>query len=245
MKKINFDPPEAPAVAPAAATPAAAPAAAPADPPAPADLWAAGTAVTVHGLQGAKQHNGKRGKILRYNRPAGRYEVELESGEKLKIKPVNLEQTAAGDDGGGGGGSGEKEAAKRGGGEGDGLAGPSDTTPQEPPKERWDKGIEDKWWRSLFAPPEVMAQAPDTWDQPKPPPPPPPPGAPPDWGGEQAPWDNPDSSIPRSQYDEVIPTPTRVMDPEEEELHNKIVELFESLLEVDGERSPLPCKYTW
>ena len=66
---------------------------------APADLWAAGTAVTVCGLEGATQHNGKRGKVLRYNSGAGRYETELETGEKLKIKPANLEKTAAGDDG--------------------------------------------------------------------------------------------------------------------------------------------------
>ena len=55
--------------------------------------------VTVCGLRGAMQHNGKLGKVLRYNRDAGRYETELETGEKLKIKPVNLEKTAAADDG--------------------------------------------------------------------------------------------------------------------------------------------------
>ena len=65
---------------------------------APTDPWAAGTVVTVRALQGATQHNGKRGKVLRYNSDADRYETELETGETLKIKPANLEKAAAGDD---------------------------------------------------------------------------------------------------------------------------------------------------
>ena len=199
-----------PVTAPAAAA-AAAPAVAPAaPPPAPADLWAPGTVVTVCGLRGAMQHNGKLGKVLRYNSGAGRYETELETGEQLKIRPANLEKAAAGDDGVGV--AAKKEDEGSGGGDGDGLAGPSATAPAEPPKEGWDKGIEDKWWNSLFAPPGPMAQAPDTWDKskPPPPPPPPPPGAPPDWAGMRAPWETPD---PLTQFDE----------------------LFESCLTVDGE----------
>ena len=105
--------PAAPAAAAAAATAATATSTAAATAASPAHPWAAGTVVTVRGLQGAAQHNGKRGKLLRYDEGAGRYEVALESGEKLRIKPDNVEHAAAAADGGGGGGGGGSSSAAR------------------------------------------------------------------------------------------------------------------------------------
>jgi len=53
------------------------------------------SSVFVRGLQGAAQHNGKRGKTLQFEAESGRHVVELEDGETLRIKPENLLQRAA------------------------------------------------------------------------------------------------------------------------------------------------------
>ena len=54
----------------------------------------AGTAVSVHGLQGAAQHNGKGARVESYDAAAGRYTVTLDDGDALKIKFDNLLQLA-------------------------------------------------------------------------------------------------------------------------------------------------------
>merc|ERR1719502_2297524 len=54
------------------------------------DVIPGGTAVTVRGLVGAAQHNGKRGKVAQFDDDAGRYVVQLEDGEALRIKPENV-----------------------------------------------------------------------------------------------------------------------------------------------------------
>jgi hypothetical protein len=42
-------------------------------------LLPAGCTVQVHGLKGAPQHNGKHGRVLRFDAVKGRYQVELAS----------------------------------------------------------------------------------------------------------------------------------------------------------------------
>ena len=55
-----------------------------------------GGKVTVQGLKGAPQHNGKSGSCLSWNDAKGRYNVELESGEIVGIRPANLAPYTAG-----------------------------------------------------------------------------------------------------------------------------------------------------
>merc|ERR1740117_1299624 len=57
-----------------------------------AELIPTGVAVTIRGLQGAAQHNTKRGKVVEHDAASGRYTVLLDDGESLKIKPENLLQ---------------------------------------------------------------------------------------------------------------------------------------------------------
>ena len=52
------------------------------------------TSVTVRGLKGAAQHNGKVGQIESYDAESGRYAVRLPSGEGVMIKFDNLLQRA-------------------------------------------------------------------------------------------------------------------------------------------------------
>mmetsp|Transcript_46017 Transcript_46017/g.103343 ORF Transcript_46017/g.103343 Transcript_46017/m.103343 type:complete len:632 (+) Transcript_46017:165-2060(+) len=63
--------------------------------PAP-PAWAmpTNTAVVIHGLEKAAEHNSKPGKIIGWDDGKGRYEVEVDSGETtLSLKPQNLTQT--------------------------------------------------------------------------------------------------------------------------------------------------------
>ena len=86
-QRSHNDPQSSPAPAPAAAsaasaaaaTAAAAPAAStPATVATDAAMLAAGTAVVVQGLQGAPQHNGRRGVVQKFDRNSGRYVVSLQ-----------------------------------------------------------------------------------------------------------------------------------------------------------------------
>ena len=56
------------------------------------ELIPSGTTVTIRGLQGAAQHNAKRGKVVEHDAGSGRYVVQLDDGEQLRIKPENLLQ---------------------------------------------------------------------------------------------------------------------------------------------------------
>lgn len=51
-----------------------------------------GQAVCVHGLQGAPQHNGKRGKVTELDQKSNRYVVDLADGTSVSLKPDNLTQ---------------------------------------------------------------------------------------------------------------------------------------------------------
>ena len=53
-------------------------------------LLAKGSAVIVSGLVSAAQHNGKGGVVLRYDKKKERYAVELETGERLSVRPSCL-----------------------------------------------------------------------------------------------------------------------------------------------------------
>ncbi len=60
-----------------------------------------GTLVELHSLQSAKQHNGKTGTLLNYNKESERWEVKLASGV-VKVKNANLSPVTVnggGDDG--------------------------------------------------------------------------------------------------------------------------------------------------
>ena len=53
--------------------------------------FAVGDKVTIHGLTGAPEHNGKAGVVLSFNAKKGRYQVEIELLPKpLGLKPGNL-----------------------------------------------------------------------------------------------------------------------------------------------------------
>jgi len=52
----------------------------------------AGTKVSVYGLKGAAQHNGKAGTVETYDHSSERYVIRLEDGDQVKIKFDNLVQ---------------------------------------------------------------------------------------------------------------------------------------------------------
>ena len=49
-----------------------------------------GAEVGITGLTGAPQHNGKAGVVLSYDSVKGRYNVRLQTGETVALKPTNL-----------------------------------------------------------------------------------------------------------------------------------------------------------
>lgn len=51
-----------------------------------------GTTVTVRDLANAQEHNGKSGKITGWDEQKGRYEVEIDGGSSLSLRPSNLTQ---------------------------------------------------------------------------------------------------------------------------------------------------------
>mmetsp|Transcript_106223 Transcript_106223/g.310527 ORF Transcript_106223/g.310527 Transcript_106223/m.310527 type:complete len:347 (-) Transcript_106223:134-1174(-) len=51
-----------------------------------------GTTVIVRGLAKAQEHNGKSGKITGWEEQRGRYEVEIDGGPTLSLRPSNLTQ---------------------------------------------------------------------------------------------------------------------------------------------------------
>lgn len=55
------------------------------------DVLPLGTHVTLGGLQGAPQHNGKEGVVVGFD--GARYQARLPSGEVLALKPANVRQT--------------------------------------------------------------------------------------------------------------------------------------------------------
>jgi len=57
----------------------------------PASRLPAGTPMTVIGLRGAPEHNGKHGKVMSFDEESGRYEILLASGESLRIRLPNCE----------------------------------------------------------------------------------------------------------------------------------------------------------
>lgn len=52
----------------------------------------AGTRVVVQGLARAAQHNGKAGVVASWNAGSGRYQVEIDSGEVLSLRPQSILQ---------------------------------------------------------------------------------------------------------------------------------------------------------
>ena len=52
------------------------------------------TRVVISGLNSRPELNGTTGSIIGFNEEKGRYEVGLPSGEKIRLKPSNLEATA-------------------------------------------------------------------------------------------------------------------------------------------------------
>merc|ERR1711920_1108419 len=56
----------------------------------PGDDLVAGCKVEVHSLGTAKEHNGKSASLLRWDDIKLRWQVELSTGEKIKLKPENL-----------------------------------------------------------------------------------------------------------------------------------------------------------
>jgi len=74
-----------------------------------------GVLITVHGLQAAAQHNDKRGIVLEFDGENGRYIVQLEDGQTLKVQPKNVSPLDGGAAfGGAAGGSAEvPDAAER------------------------------------------------------------------------------------------------------------------------------------
>ena len=58
--------------------------------PAPAGALREGARVQVHGLQKAAQHNGKFGELASFADATGRWNVTLDDGTKLSLKPASL-----------------------------------------------------------------------------------------------------------------------------------------------------------
>ena len=58
--------------------------------------WVSGARVRVHGLQAAKQHNGKLGELSGRQQVDGREHVRLEGGGTLLVKRTNLELVRTG-----------------------------------------------------------------------------------------------------------------------------------------------------
>lgn len=58
----------------------------------PAHVLRACTQVVIHGLAGKPEHNGKTGKVKEWNVAKGRYEVLLNCGAVLSLRPQNLTQ---------------------------------------------------------------------------------------------------------------------------------------------------------
>ena len=53
------------------------------------ELIPSGTPVTIRGLQGAAQHNNKRGKVVEHDAASGRYTVLLDDGISPYISPIS------------------------------------------------------------------------------------------------------------------------------------------------------------
>eukprot|EP00441_Pelagodinium_beii_P034194 CAMPEP_0197648634 /NCGR_PEP_ID=MMETSP1338-20131121/27873_1 /TAXON_ID=43686 ORGANISM="Pelagodinium beii, Strain RCC1491" /NCGR_SAMPLE_ID=MMETSP1338 /ASSEMBLY_ACC=CAM_ASM_000754 /LENGTH=340 /DNA_ID=CAMNT_0043222671 /DNA_START=102 /DNA_END=1124 /DNA_ORIENTATION=- len=51
-----------------------------------------GKTVALHGLSKATEHNGKSGEVLSYDEARGRYEIQVEDGPVIWVRPTNLTQ---------------------------------------------------------------------------------------------------------------------------------------------------------
>jgi len=51
-----------------------------------------GKTVILHGLSKATEHNGKSGEVMGYDEARGRYEVQVQDGPLIWVKPTNLTQ---------------------------------------------------------------------------------------------------------------------------------------------------------
>lgn len=58
----------------------------------PVHAMPSGTAVVIRGLKNTPAHNGKTGRITNFDESRARYEVAIESGAKIALKPQNLTQ---------------------------------------------------------------------------------------------------------------------------------------------------------
>jgi thiol-disulfide isomerase/thioredoxin len=58
--------------------------------------WKGGTTVTIQGLVGAAQHNGKTGPLLGFDAAKGRFTVALGGGTQVAVKPANVVLAALG-----------------------------------------------------------------------------------------------------------------------------------------------------
>lgn len=61
-------------------------------------LFSKNAYVMISGLEGAKQHNDKHGRVARYDRKKDRYAVKLETGELISVKPSCLMEEVLSDD---------------------------------------------------------------------------------------------------------------------------------------------------
>jgi hypothetical protein len=63
--------------------------------PARPDVVPPGTKVLVHGLQSAPQHNGKVASIMEFDSGSGRYQVQLNGGAQIALRPANFTQVTS------------------------------------------------------------------------------------------------------------------------------------------------------
>lgn len=61
-------------------------------PETPAHVMLGGTQVVIHGLASKPEHNGKTGKVRNWTSAKGRYEVSLNCGGVISLRPQNLTQ---------------------------------------------------------------------------------------------------------------------------------------------------------
>jgi hypothetical protein len=61
-------------------------------PETPAHVMPGGTQVVIHGLASKPEHNGKTGKVHNWTAARGRYEVSLNCGGTISLRPQNLTQ---------------------------------------------------------------------------------------------------------------------------------------------------------
>mmetsp|Transcript_48503 Transcript_48503/g.113538 ORF Transcript_48503/g.113538 Transcript_48503/m.113538 type:complete len:361 (-) Transcript_48503:173-1255(-) len=63
--------------------------------PPPPHAMPNGTSVTIRGLQGKQEHNGKTGRIAGWDQEKGRYTVDIDGEDNIALRPSNLTQRVA------------------------------------------------------------------------------------------------------------------------------------------------------